>query len=102
MVTRVPNTELLAIKDQFGIQDPFLLKDYNDYMMDLVEEAQATGGVPAVNTQGGGGEGGKDAVGQAGSTNMGGGGGGAQGPGGNQYAGGAGGPGIVIVSYPYI
>ena len=40
MVTRVPNTELLAIKDQFGIQDPFLLKDYNDYMMDLVEEAQ--------------------------------------------------------------
>tara|TARA_R100001082_G_scaffold89009_1_gene55471 strand:+ start:16 stop:1161 length:1146 start_codon:yes stop_codon:yes gene_type:complete len=55
MVTRVPNTELLAIKDQFGIQDPFLLKDYNDYMMDLVEEAKATGGVPAV-TQGGGGE----------------------------------------------
>ena len=58
MVTRVPNTELLAIKDQFGIQDPFLLKDYNDYMMDLVEEAQATGGVPAATTQGGGGEGG--------------------------------------------
>ena len=49
MVTRVPNTELLAIKDQFGIQDPFLLKDYNDYMMDLVEEAQATGGVPAAD-----------------------------------------------------
>ena len=55
----------------------------------------------AVGGIGGGGEGGKDAVGQAGSTNMGGGGGGAQGPGGNQYAGGAGGPGIVIVSYPY-
>ena len=58
MVTRVPNTELLAIKDQFGIQDPFLLKDYNDYMMDLVEEAQASGGVPAAITQGGGGGGG--------------------------------------------
>ena len=55
MVTRVPNTELLAIRDQFGIQDPFLLKDYNDYMMDLVEEAQASGGVPAATTQGGGG-----------------------------------------------
>ena len=55
MVTRVPNTELLAVRDQFGIKDPFLLKDYNDYMMDLVEEAQATGGVPAAVTQGGGG-----------------------------------------------
>ena len=50
---------------------------------------------------GGGGDGGKDAAGSAASTNMGGGGGGAQGPGGNRYAGGAGGPGIVIVSYPY-
>ena len=58
MATRVPNTELLAVRDQFGIKDPFLLKDYNDYMMDLVEEAQATGGVPAATTQGGGGEGG--------------------------------------------
>ena len=56
MVTRVPNTELLAVRDQFGIKDPFLLKDYNDYMMDLVEEAQASGGVPAAATQGGGGE----------------------------------------------
>ena len=57
MVTRVPNTELLAIRDQFGIKNPFLLKDYNDYMMDLVEEAQASGGVPAAATQGGGGGG---------------------------------------------
>jgi len=56
MVTRVPNTELLAVRDQFGIKNPFLLKDYNDYMMDLVEEAQASGGVPAAATQGGGGE----------------------------------------------
>ena len=55
MVTRVPNTELLAVRDQFGIKDPFLLKDYNDYMMDLVEEAQASGGIPAATTQGGGG-----------------------------------------------
>ena len=55
MVKRVPNTELLAVRDQFGIKDPFLLKDYNDYMMDLVEEAQASGGVPAATTQGGGG-----------------------------------------------
>ena len=30
MVTRVPNTELLAVRDQFGIKNPFLLKDYND------------------------------------------------------------------------
>ena len=50
---------------------------------------------------GGGGNGGKDAAGANGTTNTGGGGGGAQGPGGNQYAGGTGGPGIVIVSYPY-
>ena len=58
MVKRVPNTELLAVRDQFGIKNPFLLKDYNDYMMDLAEEAQATGGVPAAVTQGGGGGGG--------------------------------------------
>ena len=58
MVTRVPNTELLAVRDQFGIKNPFLLKDYNDYMMDLVEEAKASGGVPAAVTQGGGGGGG--------------------------------------------
>ena len=58
MVTRVPNTELLAVRDQFGIKDPFLLKDYNDYMMDLVEEAQASGGIPAATTQSGGGGGG--------------------------------------------
>jgi len=57
MVTRVPNTELLAVRDQFGIKDPFLLKDYNDYMMDLVEEAQASGGIPAATTQGSGGGG---------------------------------------------
>ena len=58
MVTRVPNTELLAVRDQFGIKNPFLLKDYNDYMMDLVEEAQASGGIPAATTQSGGGGGG--------------------------------------------
>ena len=58
MVTRVPNTELLAVRDQFGIKDPFLLKDYNDYMMDLVEEAQASGGIPAATTQSCGGGGG--------------------------------------------
>ena len=57
---------------------------------------QAQGGV------GGGGNGGQHAVGGDASTNMGGGGGGAQGPGSNQFAGGAGGPGIVIVSYPYV
>ena len=57
MVTRVPNTELLAVRDQFGIKNPFLLKDYNDYMMDLVEEAKASGGVTAAVTQGGGGGG---------------------------------------------
>ena len=58
--------------------------------------SQAQGGV------GGGGNGGQGAVGGDASTNMGGGGGGAQGPGGNQFAGGAGGPGIVIISYPFV
>ena len=43
----------------------------------------------------------EDAAGSAATINMGGGGGGAQGPGSNKYAGGTGGPGIVIVSYPY-
>ena len=57
--------------------------------------SQAQGGV------GGGGNGGQHAVGGDGTTNMGGGGGGAQGPGSSAYAGGSGGPGIVIVSYTY-
>ena len=57
---------------------------------------------PATGGTGGGAIGGKDTGGGEATINMGGGGGGAQGPGSNQYAGGNGGPGIVIVSYPYL
>jgi len=60
-----------------------------------------SGAYPTANPggAGGGGTGGAGSAGGDGTTNTGGGGGGAQGPMGNNYAGGSGGPGIVIISF---
>ena len=60
-----------------------------------------SGGYPTANSggSGGGGTGGAASAGGDGTTNTGGGGGGAQAPMGNNYAGGSGGPGIVIISF---
>ena len=60
-----------------------------------------SGAWPTVNAggAGGGGSSGASSAGGDATTNTGGGGGGAQGPMGNNYAGGSGGPGIVIIAY---
>ena len=45
-MARIPNLDLLGVRNVFGIRDPYLLRDYNDYTM----EAPIDEGLASIDT----------------------------------------------------
>jgi len=48
-MARIPDQDLINIRNTFGIQNPYLLRDYNDYTMDAPVE-EIDDGIASINT----------------------------------------------------